>query len=155
MKLFASMLCLASLSFAQVLPPAIAFVPFGPWPICETDEAVGYLPMFFGSANYCAALTKGSEPDLLSVKSSNASTTDFLYIVTGIDSTAVGKTVTGHFKRSDNAAGFSSTIVTAGMTSALVTVVEYSYDPSGGSFLMLENSTDLHRYRTAIAVRSR
>src|ERR1035438_2708505 len=134
MKLLASILCLTAVAIGQTPQPSIAFVPFGPWPICETDTAMGYLSALFGNANYCTTLTKGSEPDLLSIKSSNSSTTDFLYIVTGIDSTAVSKTVTGHFKRSDNAAGFSSTIITAGMTAARVTIVEYSYEQAEGSF---------------------
>jgi len=127
--------------FGQSSQSTIAFVPFGPWPICATDHSVPFLSNVFGTANYCATLTKGSEPDLLSIKSSNPLTTDFLYIATGVDSTGMTKTVTGHFKRNDNSAGFSSALVNAGMTTALVTVVEYSYDPAAGSFVMLQNST--------------
>jgi hypothetical protein len=153
MKTFLSILFLAS-AFGQSVPSMVAFVPFGPWPICQTDGA-GSLPIFFGNVNYCATLTRGSEPDLLSIKSSNPLTTDFLYILTGSDSTAVVKTVTGNFKRKDNAAGFSSTIVTAGMTSARVTIVEYSYDPAAGSFLMLQNSTHLFTDKSAVEGRPR
>jgi len=43
-----------------------------------------------------------------------------------VDSTGVSKTITGHFKRKDNASGFSSAMVDAGMTTALVTTVEYT-----------------------------
>jgi hypothetical protein len=142
----ASILFLSCLGFGQSQPAAVTFVPFGPWPICQTDQSVPYLSNLFGAANYCSTLTKGSEPDLLSIKSSNPSTTDFLYIVTGVDSTGVTRTVTGHFTRKDNAAGYSSTIVNAGMTTARVTTVEYSYDPASGSFLMLQNNTGLYQY---------
>lgn len=145
MKLFVSIVLLAGAAFGQSSQPSVAFVPFGPWPICETDQSVPYLNSIFGAANYCATLTKGSEPDLLSIKSSNPSTTDFLYIVTGVDSTGLNKTVTGHLTRKDNAAGFSSAIVSAGMTTALVTVVEYSYDPTEGSFSMLQSSSGYYK----------
>lgn len=145
MKLLASILFLTGAVFGQSAQPAIAFAPFGPWPVCRTDQSIPFLRNMFGSANYCATLVKGSEPDLLSIKSSNPATTDFLYIATGVDSTGVSKTVTGHFKRDDNAAGFSSTIVAAGMTTALVTVVEYSYDPTAGSFVMLQNSVGYYK----------
>jgi len=145
MKCITSILFLSYVTFGQTVQPSVAFVPFGPWPICEKDQSVPYLSTLFGAANYCATVTKGSEPDLLSIRSSNASTTDFMYIVTGVDSTGISKTVTGHFARKDNAAGFSSTIVAAGMTTALVTTVEYSYHPDGGSFLMLENNTGQYR----------
>jgi hypothetical protein len=141
MKLFASILLVTGAAMGQSGQPAIAFVPLGPWPMCKTDQSIPFLRNIFGSANYCATLSKGSEPDLLSIKSSNPSTTDFLYIATGVDSTGIPKTVTGHLKRLDNSAGFSSTIVAAGMITALVTVVEYSYDETTGSFLMLQNST--------------
>jgi hypothetical protein len=136
---------LTGAAFGQSLQPTVAFVPFGPWPICETDQSVPYLTSIFGAANYCATLTKGSEPDLLSIKSSNLSTTDFLYIVTGVDSTGTNKTLTGHLTRKDNSAGYSSTIVVAGMITARVTVVEYSYDPTAGSFSMLQSSSGYYR----------
>ncbi len=139
MKPFSSIVLLMCAAFGQSSGPTVTFVPFGPWPVCETDQSVPYLNNLFGAANYCATLTKGSEPDLLSIKSSNPSTSDFFYIVTGVDSTGTNKTVTGHLTRKDNSAGFSSTIVNAGMTAALVTVVEYSYDPTVGSFLLLQS----------------
>ena len=138
---FVSILFLTAAAFGQSSQSTVAFIPFGPWPVCETDQSVPYLSSFFGSANYCSTLTKGSEPDLLSIKSLNPATTDFLYIVTGVDSTGANKTVTGHLKRNDNTAGYSSGIVNAGMTSALVTVVEYSYDPTAGSFAMLQSDS--------------
>lgn len=151
MKLTSLLLLLASFGWGQSTQPTVAFVPFGPWPVCESDGSVNYLSTIFGTANYCATLTKGSEPDLLSIKSATAATTDFLYIATGIDSTGAQKTVTGHLKRNDNASGFSSTIVNAGMKTALVTVVEYSYDPVSGSFSMLQNNTDLYKYPAVAA----
>jgi len=141
MRFFVSIVFLAGAALAQSVQTAVAFAPFGPWPICETNQSVPYLNNIFSSANYCSALTKGSEPDLLSIKSANSSTTDFLYIVTGVDSTGTNKTLTGHLKRKDNSAGYSSCIVDAGMTVALVTVVEYSYDSNTGTFLMLQNSS--------------
>jgi hypothetical protein len=144
MKYLVAIPLLTGLTFGQTLQSPVAFVPFGPWPICQADQSVPYLNSLFGGANYCATFIKGTEPDLLSIKSSNPSTTDFLYIVTGVDTTGAGKTVTGHFARHDNTAGFSSTIVIAGMTTAIVTIVEYSYDPYSGSFLMLQNNTGLY-----------
>src|SRR5579863_3010894 len=145
MKYLVAIPLLSGLTFGQTLQSPVAFVPFGPWPICQTDQSLPYLNNLFGSANYCATFIKGTEPDLLSIKSSNPSTTDFLYIVTGVDTTGAGKTVTGHVTRKDNSAGFSSAIVNAGMTTALVTVVEYSYDPTRGSFVMLQSSSGNYR----------
>jgi hypothetical protein len=144
-KLFVLIVVLAGAAFSQSLQPSVTFVPFGPWPICETAQSVPYLNSIFGAANYCATLVKGSEPDLLSIKSSNPSTTDFLYIVTGVDSTGASKTVTGHLTRKDNSAGFSSALVGAGMTTARVTVVEYSYDPTEGSFIMLQSGSGYYK----------
>jgi hypothetical protein len=146
MKLLASILCLTGVIVGQSLQATVTFVPFGPWPICKTAQSIPYLKNFFGSANYCVRLTSGSEPDLLSIKSSNPSTTDFVYTATGVDSAGASKTVTGHFARKDNSAGFSSTIVNAGLTTALVTWVEYSYDPAAGSFLMLQTSSAYYKY---------
>jgi hypothetical protein len=148
-RCFAAMLILSYAVSGQSSQPTVAFVPFGPWPLCGTEQSIPYLGSLFGGANYCATLTKGSEPDLLSIKASNPLTTDFLYIVTGIDSTGISRTVTGHFIRKDNSAGFSSTIVAAGMTTALVTTVEYAYNPDVGSFLMLQSNTGLYQYPSA------
>jgi hypothetical protein len=141
MKALVLLLSLSSAVFGQSLEAKLAFAPFGPWQFCGTNQTIPYLSSMFGSANYCSTLTKGSEPDLLSINSLNPLTTDFLYIATGVDSTGVSKTVTGHFKRNDNSAGYSSCIVDAGMTTALVTVVEYSYEPATGSFVTLQTGS--------------
>ena len=83
--------------------PNILIVPFGIWQVGESEWGAQSAP--------CSSFTPGSEQFLFLVKATNSGTTDYLYTIVATLQDGSTRAVSGQLKRSDNNAGFTSTIL--------------------------------------------